>query len=160
MRKATHDHGEMERTILIFRVRRARQKAMKAAIAEALSLLAEFNPSMMAGGPLGDQPGLFWLELEESLVPAAMDRIPLLGYTSAVDMVKFSEGKAKGKGKARRTAIQPTWRGRSFDLEPLYQEDSDEFREQAPDRRSFVLQTQEGDLKAVRGYRGDRCQPA
>jgi len=151
-------HGETEdqRTILIFRVRRARQKAMKAAIAEARSLLAEFNPAMMAGGPLGDQPGLFWLELEESLVPAAMDRIPFLGYTSAVDIVRFSEGKAKGK--ARRTAIKPTWRGRPFDLEPLHQEDSDEFREQAPDRRSFVLQTQGGDLKAVRGYRGDSGQ--
>src|ERR1017187_5881392 len=104
-----HEATQDQKTILIFRVRRARQKAMKAAIAEALSLLAEFNPTMMAGGPLGDQPGLFWLEMEESVIRAAMDRLPLLGYTSAVDMVKFSEGKAKRK--TRRTAIQPTWRG-------------------------------------------------
>jgi len=56
MGKATlgHDPPHDEPAILIFRVRRARQKAMKAAVAEALSLLAEFQPVLLAGGPLGD----------------------------------------------------------------------------------------------------------
>lgn len=142
-----------EPTILIFRVRRARQKAMKAAIAEALSLLAQFRPILLAGGPLGDRPALFWLQMQESDIPAALDRLPLLGYSFAVDRVEFHEGRARRKG--RKAAMPPTWRGRPFDLQPLYDEDSEEFREQAPDRRSFLLPTDGGTLREVRGYRGD-----
>lgn len=154
----TYNHETMEgqRMVLIFRVRRARQKAMKAAIAEALALLADFNPSVLSGGPLGHQPGLFWIELQDSVLPAALDRIPLLGYTFAVDMVKFSEGRSRGR--SRRTAIQQKWHGRPFDLQPLHREDSDEFRNQAPDRRSFVLHDKDGSLKEIRGYRGDGGQ--
>ena len=145
-----------EPAILIFRVRRARLKAMKAAVAEALSLLAQFQPILLPGGPLGDQPGLFWLQMQENDIRAALDRLPLLGYSFAVDKVEFNASKAKRKG--RKIASTPTWRGRPFDLESLYNEDSDELREQAPDRRSFLLQDEDGSLKEVRGYRGDSGQ--
>lgn len=149
------DH-QREPAILIFRVRRARQKAIKAAIAEALSLLSDLHPMRLAGGPLGDQPGIFWLQLNQTDLPVVTARLPLLGYSVAVEIVRFYEPNMKPK--RRRPGSQRTWHGRSFGLELLYNEDSDEFREQAPDKRIFLLQTESGPLKEVRGYRGDSRQ--
>jgi SAM-dependent methyltransferase len=149
-------HTQDEQAILIFRVRRARLKAMKAAVAEALSLLAQYRPILLSGGPLGDQPGLFWLQMQKSDIRSALDRLPLLGYSFAVDEVEFHDRTARRR--KRKTVMPPTWRGQPFELKTLYNEDSDEFRKQAPDRRGFLLQTEEGFFKEVRGYRGDSGQ--
>jgi len=138
--------------MLIFHVRDARQKAMPAAVAEALSLLARFRPRMAKGGPLGETRGIFWLYLEEGALPSAEDMFPLLGYTSSVQLVKFLE---KPRQKAKKKPRELTWRGRPFELDYLYKEDPEEFRENAPDRRTFLLTAEDGSVREVRGYRGD-----
>jgi SAM-dependent methyltransferase len=37
----------------------------------------------------------------------------------------------------------------------VYEEDAEAMRERAPDRRVFLFETSEGEVRAIRGYRGD-----
>jgi SAM-dependent methyltransferase len=137
--------------VLIFHVREARRKAMRAAVLEATRLLGDLEPRVLSGGPLGDRPGIFWLELPEEHVETARGRLARLGYTDAVDMPDFdASGKRTGKGN-----YAGKWKGRSFVLSSLYEEDAAALRERAPDRRPFVLPAADGTLRAVYGYRGD-----
>jgi hypothetical protein len=70
-----------------------------------------------------------------------VDRLPRLGYSTAVDLVE-----ARGRGRGR----DPGWR-----LVRLHTEDAAGHREQAPDRREFLVDAGDGRVRPVRGYRGD-----
>lgn len=136
----------MSEVLLIFHIRAARMKARQVAIAEALALLSEWSPSAPNGGPLGEQKGVFWIMLPEHGLEAAQERLPRLGYTWAVDC-------ADEASEDDETVVR--WRKRAYRLTRLYEEDTEELREQAPDRRTFVLATAAGGVRTVQGYRGD-----
>ena len=146
------DGGESDSQgeFLVFRLPNARRKAMRSAAAEATSLLAHLGAREAANGPLGNQVGLFYIELPRPLLEAAIRLIPRLGYTAAVDIVEFSDQRERG----RRVEL-PRWKGRQYRLTPLYKSDHVLLREDAPDRREFILPAQEGGLRRVVGYRGD-----
>ena len=138
----------MDRAVLIFHLRAARLKARATAVAEALCLLRDVGAEAAAGGPLSEQGGVFWISLPRDAVDQARGRLPLLGYTEAVDLADpVSEGEASGGGVVR-------WRRRAYRLVRLYEESPEEARERAPDRRAFALETAAG-VREVRGYRGD-----
>ena len=123
-------------------------------MAEALALLHDLAPSAPAGGPGGDRAGRFWVELPERHLAAAAARLPRLGYSTAVDLVEAAPAAA---GRARAGAGR---RGRGQSREPgrlvrLHTEDPAGHREQAPDRREFLVEGDDGRVRAVRGYRGD-----
>jgi hypothetical protein len=108
--------------------------------------LGDFGASAASGGPLSDQPGIFWIELPDAMLEEAVSRLPRLGYTESAHWLEPTTPRA-------RHGIQ--WRGKTYQLTPLYCEDPDEAREQAPDRRVFLLATPDGEGRLVRGYRGD-----
>jgi tRNA G10 N-methylase Trm11 len=147
---------------LIFYMRPARRKARVAATAEALALLEDLQPTAPAGGPLSEQGGLFWIEVPASSLAAAVDRLPRLGYTEAVDVVESIDDKSnqleasQEAGQSSGVAERVTrWRRKSHRLVRVYQEDASFLREAAVDRRTFLLEMPDGETRPVKGYRGD-----
>lgn len=149
-------------TLLICYIRRARNKAIVPAVAEALSLLRPFNPVASLSGPLADQKGVFWIGIESSLVEKCSHLFRRLGYTFAIDQViplPIDEGRctndsvAEGENTVR-------WHGSYFRLQRLYQEDPRFMRNRAPDRRTFLLEDRLGEVVTIRGYRGNGCDPS
>jgi SAM-dependent methyltransferase len=136
-------------TLLIFHIRPARLKARTAAMHEAAALLRPFAPKPQPGGPLSDQKGVFWLAIPSAHVEAAAIRLPRLGYAYAVDVLETA---------ASRTADTVKWRGGHYTITRLYEEDAEALRERAPDRRAFALQTGDGEIRTIKGYRGDGGQ--
>jgi hypothetical protein len=134
--------------MLVVHQRTARRRARAAAVAEALALLHDLEPSAPAGGPLADRAGVFWVQLPERHLAAAGARFGRLGYSTAVDLLA-----GQGQGPDVR------WRGRSWRLQRLHTEDPAGMREQAPDRREFLFEAADGQLRAVRGYRGSGADP-
>jgi hypothetical protein len=124
-------------------------------VAEALALLHDLGPTAPAGGPLADRGGVLWVELPERHLAAAVARLPRLGYTTAVDLVEAAPagrvgGGRGGGGRGRGQGPDPAWR-----LIRLHTEDPAGHREQAPDRREFLVEGGGGRVRPVRGYRGD-----
>ena len=137
--------------LLVLHQRAARRRARAAALAEALALLHDLGPTAPAGGPLADRGGVLWVELPERHLGEAVDRFPRLGYSTAVDLVEpapAAAGRARAAGG--RGGRGPGWR-----LVRLHTEDAAGHREQAPDRREFLVEGGDGQLRPVRGYRGD-----
>jgi SAM-dependent methyltransferase len=73
-------------------------------------------------------------------------RFERLGYSEKVEQAVFDSLRNK-------TALK--WKGRPFVLKTIYDEDKDSTREEAPDKRRFLLPDAEGRLRYVYGYRGD-----
>ena len=129
--------------ILIFHVRSARQKAMAAARAEVMSLLREFwARSYSRGDPWvsGEVSSGYAFQNKSSRTSANV--CPYSDTRLRVQRVVVLEGKPHGK--ARKGHSTQVWRGRPFQLVPLYAEDDKDFREKAPDRRTFVLRIHDG----------------
>ena len=137
----------VEQTTLIFRLRPARRKARAAGIAEAVSLLADLGARPAPGGPLSDVPGVFWITLPRARLDAAAERLPLLGYSCAVEAAEPARADTDAGATVR-------WKGRSWRLVRVYEEEAGETREQAPDRRTFLLESASGEVRRVTGYRG------
>jgi hypothetical protein len=126
-----------------------RKKAIEAAVIEMLCLLRDLSPAQLLGGPLAEQGGVFWMEIPEVSVDEALDRFPRLGYTKAVDKMEvLHRMPPNDKGIVR-------WRKRYFRLVRVYQEDRSLLRDQAPDRREFVLVAADGSVRTTKGYRGN-----
>jgi len=115
-------------------------------VAEALALLHDLAPSAPAGGPLADRGGVLWVELPERHLAEAVARLPRLGYSTAVDLVEAAPAGGGRRGGGRDSG----WR-----LVRLHTEDPGGHREQAPDRREFLVEAGDGRVRPVRGYRGD-----
>jgi hypothetical protein len=145
----------MAERLLILHQRAARRRARVVAEAEAGALLRGLEPRVRSGGPLAERGGLIWVGIEDAALEEASRRLPMLGYCDAVDLLE----PIGGPGTARsRLGAGPTqivrWRGRDHRLVRLYEEDAEEAREAAPDRRRFMLAT-DGAVRPVVGYRGD-----
>jgi len=130
--------------LLVCSLRTARQQAKVAAVFEALTLLSDYTPRALLSGPAAEQKGVFWVALPRENVDAARALLPKLGYTVSVELAEPASG-----GETVR------WHGTKYRLIPLYHEDAEALREQAPDRREFLLPNAQGEIVAVRGYRGD-----
>jgi len=156
---AGKDHHHIDslndEAMLIFYVRPARSRARSAAVAEALHLLHPWHAITPSGGPLSERGGLFWLSLPGRFLEEAATRFPWLGYTSAVEWLEPQASASPRKGRRSSGDIIVRWRGRLFKPVRIYEENPGELRESAPDRRTFLLETEDGAVRAVRGYRGD-----
>ncbi len=140
-------------SVLIFHVWPARRKAIDVATTEALCLFNDLAPTAPRGGPLAEQRGLFWIELPSSAIEIARHRFAHLGYTAAIDLVApLSKGRSD---LVQQDDSIVRWRGTQHQLIRLYAEDADALRNQAPDRRTFLLELQTGEIRAITGYRGD-----
>ncbi len=142
----------MDDVLLIFSLREARRKALTAARTEALCLLRDLNPAAPDRGPFTERGGVFWIALPPDALDRAAARLPRLGYTRAVDL---PEDIAHIAVRRNSRAERVRWRKREYQLTRLYGEDTQALRERAPDRRTFVFEDAEGDVRAVTGYRGD-----
>jgi hypothetical protein len=111
-----------------------------------LALLADLGAAAAPGGPLSEQPGIFWINLPDAALETAATRLSRLGYSEAVYHLEPTPTNAKHDVR---------WHGTAFRLVSLYQEDPDAARELAPDRRVFMLASPSGEARPVRGYRGD-----
>jgi SAM-dependent methyltransferase len=129
--------------VLVFSQRPSRHRARAAAVAEALALLHDLEPSAPAGGPLSERGGVFWVDLPEAHLAEATARLPRLGYTTAVDRLVPAAGPPEVR-----------WRRRPWRLVRLWEEDAAGHRELAPDRREFLFAAGGGPVRPVRGYRG------
>jgi len=140
---------------LVLRLRAARRKAREAALAEVLAVLRGLDAHRGAGGPLADQPGVAWVSLPEPNLETALRRFSGLGYTEAVELVAPLEEIAQ-RSKLPAKPIVARWKGRDVALVRVYEESNQSLRAQAPDRRAFLLECNDGVVRAIPGYRGGR----
>lgn len=139
--------------LLIGHVRRSRLHAREAAIAELCSLLEDLGATVLSGGPLSDQRGVYWLSLPAAALDQAAARLPFLGYSSAVDHLVPAAAVPTARSQRHRSGFV-YWRGHYHQIVRLYEEDAEEDRERAVDRRVFLLEGSDGAVRVVRGYRG------
>ena len=139
-----------EKQILIFGIKPSRKKAKSLAMLEVKSVLSDMKEAdVIDGGPLSTRSGTFMAFLPACV--SAGDLMPAfgrLGYIEQVDALVKSDDLNDAKEKVK-------WKGGLYDLESVYKDDKEKAREQAPDRRPFLLPDSAGQLRYVRGYRGD-----
>lgn len=132
----------MNEAILIFYLRPIRRKALNVAIVEALSLLWELSATALDGGPLSEQGGLFWITLPIDSLDSAIARLPQLGYTYAVDWLQPVQGQLVASSRVRSSLTGLVrWHRKIYQLNRVYEEDSQLMREHTPDQRRLLLET-------------------
>lgn len=138
----------MATTILIFRIQPSRLKARNLAQAEVKSLLFDIpNCDVVIGGPLSNEKGIIAAFLPDNFDVNILQRnFVRLGYIYQVDVMLQQNHESKNTIK---------WRGAFYSLDTIYKEDEEETRNQAPDKRNFLLPDSNGVLRYVNGYRGD-----
>jgi 16S rRNA G966 N2-methylase RsmD len=142
--------------MLIFYVRAARRKARAVARREALSLLRDLDVVASSGGPLSEQGGVFWISVPVAALETVIARLHRLGYTCAVDLLETEQGDSESALRAQKAQVQlVSWQRKLYRLVRVYEEDAQLMREGAPDRRTFLLRTNEGEVRSIQGYRGD-----
>jgi SAM-dependent methyltransferase len=102
------------------------------AVAEAVSLLRDLGASAEAGGPFASERGVAWVSVPAAAVDDAVVRLPRLGYSVAVELVVDRDR-----------------------VERVHEEDASAMRDEAVDRRTFAIRSPDGEVREVRGYRGD-----
>jgi len=138
----------MATTILIFRIKPSRLKARNLALAEVKAFLSDIaNTEVVIGGPLSSEKGIIAAFLPDDVdINILQSEFFKLGYIHQVDIMV-------PESKASKDLIK--WRGVFYSLENIYEEDAEQTRNQAPDRRDFLLPDNDGNLRYVNGYRGD-----
>jgi SAM-dependent methyltransferase len=131
--------------MLVLHLRRSRRRARAAATAEALGLLGDLDAAAPGGGPLSELGGVVWVTVPLPRLRPALARLGRLGYTRAVDLVEPC-------GDGDPAAIR--WRRRSWRTVRVHQADEAMLRQRAPDRRPFLLECGDGEVREVTGYRG------
>jgi Methyltransferase domain len=147
----TAPHAPATKATLVLRLRASRRNARDAATAEVCSLLREAGARPGRGGPLSEERGAAWVELEEEFVPALPSAVDRLGYTERVDLVRPA-----GSAPVGPDATPVRWKGHTVFLVPVYSEPDGELRAFDPDRRSFLLECGDGVVRRIEGYRGGR----
>ena len=141
-------------TLFLFRIRNSRLKAKSLAIMEAFSLLDRFGAIVLQNSPMGDVKGVFGLGAKKANAENAKNLFHLLGYSNQVMEISFDN--ASGVNNTDLLSInQLSFKGMLFDLNVVYQENYDDFIAEAPDHREFKLISEDGQIKTVKGYRGD-----
>jgi SAM-dependent methyltransferase len=147
----------MEQTVLICQLWKARLKAREVAEAEMVGLLRDLRPQVLKGGPWSEKKGVFWIGIPLDNLDSAQSRLVRLGYTRVVDVpVEVSEGELPSNPKqAVQRGELIRWRKKYYKPVKIYQADNKVMFESAPDRREFKLVLSDGEIQAVKGYRGD-----
>ncbi len=134
---------------LVLHLRAARLKARELAVAEVVALLRDLDAQPANGGPLAETRGVAWVSLPAEHKATAAARLCRLGYSEAVDIVE-----SPGDEHPERPVRLTRWRRRAVALRSVYSEPDPLLREDAPDRRTFLLQCGDGMVRPVVGYRG------
>jgi hypothetical protein len=153
--QAPRDQAGAALAMLVLHLRASRRKARAAATAEALGLLEDLEPAAPDGGPLAELGGTAWVTVPRRHLRLALARLDRLGYTAAVDLLEPSErrsGASAHEGGAAPPAIR--WRRQWWRVVRVHQADEAMLRQRAPDRRPFLLECGDGQVREVRGYRG------
>lgn len=135
--------------MLILRLRPSRSKAREAAVAEVLALLRGLDARAAPGGPLSELAGVAWVTVPEKSLESAMGRLQGLGYTTAVYLVT-----PPGEVNPRHKPLVTRWKRREVALARIYEESDASLRAKAPDRRTFLLECDDGVVRPIAGYRG------
>lgn len=138
-----------ERSTLVLHLRRGRRRAKTAASAEACALLRDLDPAPASGGPLSEVAGVIWVTVPAANARCAAERVRRLGYTEAVDLVVPAS-------QTTDPAPVVRWRKQDVALVRVYEESDASLRDDAPDRRSFLLECGDGEVRRIVGYRGGR----
>jgi SAM-dependent methyltransferase len=141
-------------TLFVVYMRESRVRARVPAVLELLSLWGPFRPVALLSGPFADKRGVFWVALEPALAQSAILLLPRLGYAYAVDRAVPVEAVDASNPAAQQDVRSTTWRGKRYDLVRVYEEDQEFTRNRAPDMRTFLLESDTGEVRPVKGYRG------
>jgi hypothetical protein len=140
--------------LFVVYMRQSRIKARVPAVLEVLSLLRPLQPIAPLRGPLAGEKGAFWIAVAPSFTQPAIQLLSRLGYSYAVDRVLPAEHVEPASTEIQQHERTIAWRGGKYNLVRVYEEDQQLMRDRAPDRRTFWLENEEGEVRPVKGYRG------
>ncbi len=142
-----------EHVILLFEVRKSRLKSLQLAIMEAYCLLKKFNPIVIKNPPLSDVKGIFALAFHKIDIQTLREKFDKLGYSFKVLLVSFCN-KEVADNKLDFDSLY-SWKGKTFQVSIVFEQDVNWFLAEAPDRREFAILDTEGKIKKLMGYRGN-----
>lgn len=134
--------------ILIFRIKPSRMKAIQLAMNEVKYFLNGIEDTeVVIGGPLSTEKGIIAAYIPKNFdIDTLLPNYQKLGYIEKVEIMYPSQNINKNSIK---------WKGAFYELDTIYDEDKESVRNQAPDKRNFLLPDPSGKLRYVNGYRGD-----
>ena len=141
-------------TLFVMYMRESRVKARVPAVLAAFWLLEPFRPLGPIGGPRAYKRGLFWIAFEPRFAQSAIQLLPRLGYSCAADQALLMERVDEADDETQLHERVTVWRGRTYSLVRVFDEDQEFIRNRAPDKRTFLLENEEGEVRPVQGYRG------
>lgn len=140
--------------LYLFKIRNSRIKAKSLAIMEAFSLLIDLECLVVKSTPMGDIKGLFCIAVEKKYSKQVESRLHKLGYSNSVMLLNFDNASMQNNSDLK-SINDLIIKGKVFDVIKLYSEDAKIFSDEAPDRRKFLLKAITGEIKEIKGYRGD-----
>lgn len=150
-----HNEFPDNHTMYVCKLRASRNKARVAAVVELLSLLSICEPLALLSGPLAEERGIVWIAVRSSCESIAEQQFHHLGYIESVQKLIDANRINTEILFVGPSLSKVRWHGKDCLLTTIYQEDKSWMRERAPDRRTFLLRKTDGELVAVKGYRGD-----
>lgn len=144
--------GEISECVLVLQLHAARKRARAAAEAEVVTLLEGLAARRLPGGPLAEVSGVAWVGVGTAALDTLHSRLRHVGYSSLIRLAEplgTSEDLDPGWTRAR-------WKGVDYVLRPVFSESRSEIQRDAPDRRGFLLECGDGEVRRIVGYRGGR----
>jgi hypothetical protein len=106
--------------LFVVYMRTARIKARVPAVLEVLSLLRPFQPIAPLRGPRADEKGVFWIAVAPSFTQPALQLLPRLGYSFAVDRVLPEEQVEPANAELQQDARMIAWSGGKCNMLRVY----------------------------------------
>ena len=143
-------------TVLIGKMRQSRLKCKQLAVIELLSLLSYCEPNFITNGPLGDVKGCIAVSISKAknVEEKTIELLSHAGYTYCFYCIDFDNYEISNDSDLH--SINPyIWKGKRFSVNKIFEESSQIFRDQAPDKRKFKLLCEDGVIRTIKGYRGN-----
>jgi SAM-dependent methyltransferase len=143
---------ETAELVLVLQLHTARKRARAAAEAEVVTLLEGLGARRLPGGPLADMSGVAWVGVKKASLDVLRGRLRQVGYSTLIRVAEPLEA----IGGEEPTWARARWKGGDYVLRPVFSESRSELQRDAPDRRGFLLECGDGEVRRIVGYRGGR----
>jgi hypothetical protein len=152
--KSNIDSFLFEYEIIICKIRNSRIKAKQIAILEMIFLQLDNGIFFIKNGPLGDVKGVISFLCPKNNLETFKERLCFLGYSDIFYILDFVN--IENKNITNLDSMNPLiWKEKKFSIGIFYSQNINIYEEQSPHNRKFKISCENGEIKEIKGYRGD-----